>query len=312
MVRVVATCTTIPTRYNTLIKTIESLVNQKYKFNAIYLALPKYSERLKLDYPPLPDYIKKYCTIVRSEIDYGPVTKLYGALISEKEPDTIIFSVDDDVIYPPQILKVFLKHALDFPNHAITSTGSNIILGYKFQAIKWHHTNINNNILSNLVELPIPNNGRDVDLLFGISGVIYRRKFFPCNNRLHKELFSYALNNKDIFLNDDILVSAYLDYMNIKRRVFNDFPLIKLLGDAPNALSASFLNQIRTFDNALKAVKKLGLFPHLQKPNYGEIVIIRAGIFALIILTFLILLIIAIYYAWKDINPQEYLIYKFI
>jgi len=61
------------------------------------VTIPKISARLNIEYPPIPDDITKLCKIVHIDVDYGPITKIYGALISETDPNTIIISCDDDV-----------------------------------------------------------------------------------------------------------------------------------------------------------------------------------------------------------------------
>ena len=181
MVRVVATCTTIPTRYERLRKMIESLVNQTYKLDAIYVGLPKRSHRLNIDYPPLPDDIKKNCIVVSPKIDYGPITKLYGGLVSEKDPETLIISFDDDIVYPPTTVETFVRHAKEWPDRVITATGMKSSLGYLFRAIKTNVRPIA--CFSNIICFNNDDHSSDIDEILGVSGVLYRRKFFPSNKK---------------------------------------------------------------------------------------------------------------------------------
>jgi hypothetical protein len=53
-----------------------------------------------------------YCSIfvvgievLRSEVDYGPLTKIVPTLYKETDPETIVITVDDDKIYKPQTIR---------------------------------------------------------------------------------------------------------------------------------------------------------------------------------------------------------------
>ena len=303
MIRVVATCTTLPTRYERLRKMIESLHNQTYKLDAIYVSLPKRSHRLNIEYPPLPDDIMKNCIVVVPDVDYGPITKIYGGLVSEKDPETLIISFDDDMVYPPTLVEVFVRHAQEWPDRAIAASGQKSSLGFIFKATR---TNIRPfTFFSNIVCFDNNENSSDVDEVLGITGVLYRRKFFPANNKLEKELFSYVFKDKNIFLNDDLLISGYLDYKGIKRRVFNDFPHVNGLKNDSDALSFSFINQIKTYNKALKTVKAFGLFPHISKPNYGDILVLKSCFWVIIFLGLLIAVMLLTYCTLRNVNIQD-------
>src|SRR5438045_920235 len=103
MVRVVASCTTLPDRYDNLKIMLKSLKKQTHPLDEIYLTIPKRAHRLNKLYPSLPTEIKQICTPVYIDVDYGPITKIYGALAHETDSDTIIITVDDDNIYPPDL-----------------------------------------------------------------------------------------------------------------------------------------------------------------------------------------------------------------
>jgi len=48
-------------------------------------------------------------------LDYGPATKLLGALLIEHDPSTLIITVDDDIAYDPELILMLASHA---PPHA--------------------------------------------------------------------------------------------------------------------------------------------------------------------------------------------------
>src|SRR5574338_757879 len=99
--RVVASFTTIPGRYDDLqnaFKCVRGWVDK------IYLGVPKVANRTGKVYPPLPESITKDCEVVPLDEDYGPICKVYGALLRENDPETIIISCDDDMYYDPELV----------------------------------------------------------------------------------------------------------------------------------------------------------------------------------------------------------------
>lgn len=179
--RVVATCTTLPDRYNKLYRTLQTLHNQTFKLDEIYLTLPYRAKRLNQTYSDLPDKIKKLCQVVRVEEDYGPITKLYGALIKEK--DALIISVDDDALYDPYLVEALVNKHKERPNVAITGGG------WLVDNFSFYNIHMNSNFVKHLNPLtgfPIPNEGRKIDVVTGSSGVLYQRDFFPSPKKLHQ------------------------------------------------------------------------------------------------------------------------------
>ena len=64
--------------------------------------------------------------VVYVDEDYGPVTKILGALLQEDDKNTVIITVDDDVIYPETLVEELLYHHYKFPNTALSSSGLSI------------------------------------------------------------------------------------------------------------------------------------------------------------------------------------------
>lgn len=267
MSRVVASYTTLPSRYDVLYESMQTLKRQTRPPDVIYLTLPYRAARLDQEYPPLPEKFNDLCTVVRSELDYGPLTKVYGALMSEKHPDTVIISCDDDVMFSPNHIETMLHHHVVNPNIAICGTGALIGRGLLFISIvstvqpfrKW----------SGFTGFDVEKDGRAVDLIFGVAGVLYTRKMFPSPEVLHEELLSYALKDTAIFHNDDILISGYLSREGIERRVFFDIPTIKhVSGD--DALSMDFFKMFRRMEVAIDRVKEYGFFTSMESVPLGE------------------------------------------
>ncbi|MEM0354166.1 MAG: hypothetical protein QXW79_01155 [Thermoplasmata archaeon] len=217
--RVVASLTTIPYNYSTLLVTLKTLLNQTYRLDAIYLGLPKNCRRLNKEYPPIPSEIAEICTIVPCE-DFGPITKLYGALVSEEDPDTVIITFDDDDKYAENLVEILLKHHLEFPNAAV-GFGNRFNHKIVDTDLPLEELDTFGNIYS------VPNEGLNVDFLYGYSGVLYVRKFFPAKEKLIMDFFNYAFIDNDAYCNDDVIISGYLSMHNIERRSFRDIPMPK-------------------------------------------------------------------------------------
>ena len=108
---------TIPSRINTVHKSIESLINQSVKPDKIFLNIPINFKRFKekisdKDIPKLPDVVE----ITRCE-DCGPGTKLLGS-ISKLKKNSLIILADDDQVYENYMIETFNKFYKKNPNNA--------------------------------------------------------------------------------------------------------------------------------------------------------------------------------------------------
>ena len=290
-IRVVATYTTLPSRYAVLKKSILTLKAQTHKLDAIYLTLPLKAARLNKEYPPLPDDLAALCTVVRCDIDYGPLTKIYGALMSEKDPDTVILSVDDDVHFSPTHVESLLRHQIANPKSVICGTGA--LIGRGLALISIVSTVEPFRGWSGFTGFDIPDGGRKVDLIFGVAGVMYRRGMFPINEHLHEEIFKYSLLDSSIFHNDDVLISGYMSKKGIDRRVFFDIPTIIHLNGA-DALSADIFKMIGRLHTSIAKVKEYGFFPVMEEMSVTETPAFR-GLFAVMIIILIIIVALCFY-----------------
>ena len=291
MVRVVASYTTLPSRYEVLYMSIMTLIRQTRPPDVIYVALPKRATRLNIDYPPLPAHILEVCTVVHTDVDFGPLTKIYGALVSETDPNTVIISCDDDVFFDPSHIEVMLRHHEKYPNYCLCGTGALISRGMLFVSIvssiqpfhKWR----------GFTGFSVGKEGRKVDLIFGAAGVLYTRGMFPVKERLHEELWSHALNDSAIFHNDDVLISGYLSKQGIERRVFLDIPSVQH-ANGPDALSGDLRKMIARMELSIERVIERGFYPQMEDVSVTETPAGRA-VFALVVLFILLLVVIGFY-----------------
>lgn len=290
--RVVASLTTMPDNYKKLEKTISYLKEQTYPLDEIYLSLPYKSKRLDIEYPEPSDYIKNNCKIVRCE-DYGPITKIYAGLVSEHDPNTSIITFDDDMYYPSVIVEKLVEHSKFYKNSAIGSSGMLLKYNCPMCAI---YPNIKG-MKYNIANFYISKKGRNIDSLYGLAGVLYRRKFFPSNENLYKDFLSYAFYNDDMFLNDDITISGYLSLKNIKRRIFSDIPSVDFIYEEDTGLRKRFSyelsynldNFLNSMNSAIETSKKIGMFKHTEKMSCKDTIVANSLLPIIVILTIICL-----------------------
>jgi hypothetical protein len=114
--------TTIPSKFDNLYKTIDSIITQTILPTKIIINIPKiYSFRMNNSEIPIDKinkFINKYsqfnCFINFLNKDYGPGTKLLGLLDSNiitniNNLNTYIILVDDDITYKPYMIETFDK-----------------------------------------------------------------------------------------------------------------------------------------------------------------------------------------------------------
>jgi len=196
MTRLVVTFTTIPSRVPLLGTFLSSLSKQTRKPDVIYLCYPKYSEKEKVDYPPLSEEVLEQVTVL-SCCDLGPITKLVPTLETEKDPETLIVTLDDDRAYDPETLEKFYNYAEEYPNCALGATGW--VVGGLVDFLNFVED----------PEEPVP-----VDIIQGFTGCLYRRGFFHL-----KSLLDYQGAPKGAKFHDDIWISGHLCLRGIRRLV---------------------------------------------------------------------------------------------
>jgi hypothetical protein len=302
MIRVVGSITTIPGRYPKLLRTLRSLRNQDHPLDTIYLGVPNESRRLKQPYPALPDEITQLCTVIPCDNDYGPCTKIVGGLLREEDPETIIFTFDDDVVYSPNLVSSMLEHHKKYPNCAIGSSGILLKYGFPF------YSTISNcsNSWNTMTGFELTPEGRSVDALCGFSAVLYIRKFFPTNDRLYEDFLKYPLLNDDIYFNDDIMISAFLSKQNVDRRIFPGIPITnegkihdpkidKLDG---NEISFDKIGFLQRFRRSINKAQEWGFFQETQTVSIDETI----GGHIIIVVTLCAILIILAWFLFVHLS----------
>jgi hypothetical protein len=272
---------------------LKCLHAQTYQLDAIYLGLPAKARRLDKEYPPLPSDIADLCTVVPMLTDFGPASKIYGALVSESKPDTLILSCDDDTVHEPHLVETLVKHAEDYPQSTVCGTGALIGRGLKMISIVSSLNGFRG--WNGLTGFPVGREGRNVDLIFGVGGVMYRRGFFHAESELYTQLFKYALDDERVYMNDDVLISGYLSKYGVKRRLFCDVPTVKCVDSgAGDALSVDIIHMFTRMQEAIDQVKVYGMFSQMEPLDTEETVTWR--VLLAIIVGLLIILLIYIWF----------------
>lgn len=291
--RVICSITTMPDKYFKVVKTLESLHRQTHKLDAIYLGVPEQSRRLGIKYPPIPEEIAKLCTVVRCT-DYGPITKIVAGLLQENDPETVIITFDDDMIYPETLVETLVKHHKSYPNSAIGSSGMLLKYNCPMCAIVPNE----DNFFYRIPKFPVPPEGRKVDSIYGYPGALYVRKFFPSRDKLEANFLNYALINNDMLMNDDIVISGYLSMHKIDRRIFPDMPIVSFVLDdgvrtrVETEISYDLDKFFQRMNRSIDASKSLGMYETTEPLDMSETIV---GISFVIVITFLVLLFLTIY-----------------
>ena len=202
--KIVVSVTTIPSRERLLKKCLESLAAQRFQPDEILLCLPTLSKREKVPYST-PSWLGDFprVRVATCEEDWGPGTKLLGALRAVEDPETIVITVDDDISYEPHLIEKLVRHSLDDPDAAVGFRGWNAESlirehNYDFVYEEWERRRA----------YPAR-----VNILEGYGGVAYRRRFFDAT------IFDYSGAPEAAFYVDDVWISGHLAMRRIPRVV---------------------------------------------------------------------------------------------
>ena len=308
MVRFVISITTLPDRVPYIKPVINSVIKHNPEIDKIYIFLP-YGEVEEKYIPPNTDKI----TVIRCH-DYGPITKIVGVLPYEKDPDTLILTLDDDIIVTRNIINVMKRKSKEYPNAALSFSG-------------WCYGSFPFNYQ------PIYNNKRDVpvDWIQGVHGILYRRSFVN-----KKEILRFRSDNKLLFKNDDHRIAGYLESKGIGRISINRNPIhyfdnytpassINPISGGSVTKSLKFWKDVRTISNEFR---ECGYYYH--DCSYTESIAYMIAMFVLLgvsiiiagcllgcmcnslgwwlLLTLIILAILIIYYLFQYKYKNKYIL----
>lgn len=192
--KTIITMTTIPERIKHIRPTIASLLDQTIKVDEIAINLPWKTRKGKTY--EIPSWLKEIeeVKIYRVAQDEGPGTKLLPTLRREKDLNTRIIVVDDDVIYNSKtvekLLKVYEKRKCAVTQYGIVLENGKLPSSYS--RVEGFFTY-----------------SRKVDLLQGFSGFLVTPSMFP------KEVYDLNRGPSEAISVDDIWFSGWLAYNNV-------------------------------------------------------------------------------------------------
>jgi hypothetical protein len=204
--RMVISLTTTPVRIRFTREMLTALADQTGEFSAILINIPYRLSRTGEAYE-IPEWMS---TIEKLRVnrctDYGPATKLLGALECERDPDTLIVTVDDDVLYPTWMVEAYRRCAASNDGCAYCMTGFNIP-DPSAVAVKLERGALQ------LVE----GDGVDVQVAAGYGSCLYKRSFFD------DTIFDVPKLPDFLVYSDDIYISNYLAarHIGIKTVLFD-------------------------------------------------------------------------------------------
>lgn len=200
---IVISLTTTPHRIHKISAVIDSLTNQNAPLKDIYLSVPYEFKRDNLRYD-IPIWLASNpsVTILRTQ-DYGPATKLLGLLSSKKfAPETIIITVDDDIVYPRNTILHLAYQALQHPENAIGLSGADLY--NSLELVAKNDAGLGLKRRNNYAGL--------VTVLQGYAGIAYRAGFFQ------DDIFALETFPASCISSDDLTFAFYLESHNVPRR----------------------------------------------------------------------------------------------
>lgn len=200
---IILTLTTTPnrlseTKFGWGIKpALDNLLNLSYSNYEIHLNIPFVNKKSNQEYL-IPKWLENYINIYpklkvfRTE-DYGSITKLLPTIERITNPDQIIITVDDDLLYADGFIEYHLSKRTIYDDCAIGFAG----IGSIPNDICHFCTTVEKDVR--------------VKILEGYKTVSYKRNFFG------DDFKNFVIGN----WNDDMTISAYLGMNNIKKIVIS-------------------------------------------------------------------------------------------
>ncbi|KAH6595726.1 hypothetical protein BASA50_005627 [Batrachochytrium salamandrivorans] len=192
--RIVASLSTFPGRMEQVRLSLGSLFSQSLVLDAVYIHIPDKVDRFNLtidesalekDITELVDKFGSRLHINRGK-DFGPATKLLGTLKVERDPSTLIVTVDDDTEYHSDTMLELYRGYIANPNHFVAAACEELV---SFENTQWVYIS----------------DGR-VCNGWGCAykGIMYRAGMFD------DSIFDYTDVPKGCVIHDDVFLSGFL------------------------------------------------------------------------------------------------------
>jgi hypothetical protein len=168
------------------------MMEQTVMPNAIVLNLPYVFKRNGDKFDTLPDFITMNPLIkVNWCEDIGPATKILPTRNLYSDPETIIISIDDDILYSNIMIETFLKHSALFPDAVISSSS-------------WF---IATEPPPGIDKADLPPDTYFSEFLEGYSGVLYKKRFLDTidvSDEYILQLPKFCFQSDDFFLSNEL------------------------------------------------------------------------------------------------------------
>ena len=198
--RVIVTFTTIPSRISQIKPTIISILQQTYRPSIIELNLARNPQ--KIDKPwSIPFWLEGLSSVKIHwlDYDYGPASKLIPTLDRHQNDDCLIIVIDDDMIYPKNLVERFLKADQQ-------SNGGKVFCANGHPIVQNHH------FFESPSDKRIRSGERRVAIIEGCGGYSLRPRHFDI-----KDLKSLKGAPDGAMRMDDIWFSGHLSRRNIEK-----------------------------------------------------------------------------------------------
>lgn len=198
--RVVASLTTLPDRIANLQPTLECLLNQTRPPDEIVIAVPRFSIRQQREYH-IPEHLTQipHVRLLHCERDWGPATKFMPVIQSER-PETLVLVVDDDRVYPKDLLETYLHFRAQLPDAALCIRGARMP-----RSFDWRDA-----VMTRGDRIREPER---VAVITGAGSYLIQPRFFDVS------LWDYSSAPPAAFYMDDIWISGVLDRRRIAKFV---------------------------------------------------------------------------------------------
>ncbi len=205
--KVYISTTTNPERIKILTITLPQIITDYV--DEVHVNIPlKYKNKEDYDDKDIDELSKiPKVKIFRVDKDLGPVTKILPTLKRIDDKDSIIISIDDDILYAKNHINRLIKMSVLYPNDVIGC-------GYRFSENKTTKS-IKCFDMDRIHEWwpTIPANEPYIDIVEGYAGIAYKKRFIDCE--LLEKLNELSVDCK---FSDDLTINYVLAKHNVKRR----------------------------------------------------------------------------------------------
>lgn len=164
-----------------------------------------------------------HATLHVREEDHGSIDKLLHALRMEFD---LILTLDDDMIYSPELVRDLLAYSEEFPESALCYRGKIIEPGKSYRRTTLLEGKCGGRRQRGVRQ----SKGEPVDIITGVWGALYRREWFDYDTLLER--------SRRFPSTDDIVISSLLAELGIEKR------LVELKAERPFAMPTCRINEL--------------------------------------------------------------------